>query len=60
MGTAHGPHRHGLCPDRRHGWVLYVITRELEPGADPNVRDLCLQRERSLWKERLGGREARR
>ena len=54
MDTAHGPHRHGLCPDRRHRWVLYV-TR-----ADPNLRNFSVQRERNLRKERLGGREARR
>jgi len=35
MDTAHGPHRYGLTPDRRHGWVLYVISREPEPGAAP-------------------------
>jgi hypothetical protein len=35
MYMAHGPHGHGLCPDRRHRWVVYVISREPEPGADP-------------------------
>jgi hypothetical protein len=60
MDTAHGSHRHGLSPDRRHQWVLFVISRKPEPGADPNVRNFSFQRERSLWKERLGGRKARR
>jgi len=60
MDAAHGPNRHGMAPDRRHRWVLYVIQREPEPAADPNVRNFSLRRERSLWEERLGGREARR
>jgi hypothetical protein len=32
MDTAHGPHRHGLCPDRRHQRVLHVVAHEPESG----------------------------